>query len=98
MSSPADPFFPKGDDVPNLIRFGLEDSSSSAISLTLDDLPRRTTLGLEEDARLELGPEEAKVLVLESDGIWSYGRLNSSSSRNLVVEKIFSLVKLGLED
>ena len=68
VSSPGELFFPKGEDVPILITFGLEDSSSSGIPLTLDDLPRRTILGLEDDVRLELGPEEVKVPVLGSVG------------------------------
>lgn len=62
-------FLPIGEEFPILITFGLEDSSSSGISLTLDDLPRRTTLGLEDDVRLELGPEEVKVPVLDTGGM-----------------------------
>ena len=92
-------FLPIGEDVPILITFGLEDSSSSDISLTLDDLPKRITLGLEDEVKLELGPEEVKVPVLESDGTRPYCGLEISSyTGNRVVEELPNLVTMGLDD
>ena len=99
MFSPGEFFLPVGGVVPILTTFGLEDSSSSGISLTLEDLPRRITFGLEEDVKLELGPDDVNVPVPNEGGMcpsWEFDK--SLYNGNFEVDELPSLVMFGLED